>query len=168
MPAAIIMVFVLFTSFKHKGNFYGPYEIVIDKSDYSLNVFDEKGWLVTYPVVFGNSDLRDKLYEGDKKTPIGSFTIVSKRPHPKWDKMLLLDYPNQRSLQKFDERKRQGIIPQSARPGGGIGIHGTWPRDEITINRFSNWTDGCVSLRNVDVDELYSMIPVGTTVIIRM
>lgn len=168
MPAATVVIFTFFTSFSFKQKSAINYEIVIDKSDYSLSVFDDKGWLVTYPVVFGNSDLRDKLYEGDKKTPIGSFTIINKRVHPKWDKMMLLDYPNQESIERFNQRKQQGIIPQSAKIGGGIGIHGTWPHDDITVNRFSNWTDGCISMRNVDVDELYNIIPVGTTVIIRM
>lgn len=168
LPAATVVIFTLFTSFSFKQKLAAGYEVVIDKSDYSLSVFDDRGWLVTYPVVFGNSDLRDKLYEGDRKTPIGSFTIVTKRLHPKWDKMMLLDYPNQQSIERFNQRKQQGIIPQSAKIGGGIGIHGTWPHDEMTVNRFGNWTDGCISLRNVDVDELYNMIPIGTTVIIRM
>ncbi len=58
----------------------GSVYIIIDKSDYELNVYDEEGWYATYPVVFGNKDLGDKLMEGDKRTPEGSFKITSKRP----------------------------------------------------------------------------------------
>ena len=30
----------------------GTISIIIDKSDYELSVYDEKGWYATYPVVF--------------------------------------------------------------------------------------------------------------------
>ena len=57
----------------------GVISILIDKSDYELSVYDDKGWYATYPVVFGNNSLDDKKMEGDNKTPEGSFKIVSKR-----------------------------------------------------------------------------------------
>lgn len=141
--------------------------IIVDKSDYELQVYDDDGWYATYPVVFGNKDLGDKMYEGDKKTPEGTFKIISKRPHDKWHKMLMLDYPNQESWAKFNQRKAKGQIPKSAKIGGGIAIHGTWPNDEIVVDDYTNWTNGCVSLKNEDLDDLDSYIKVGTKVIIR-
>jgi len=145
----------------------GSVYIIIDKSDYELNVYDEEGWYATYPVVFGNKDLGDKLMEGDKRTPEGNFKIISKRPHEKWHKMLMLDYPNKESWMKFKQRKAKGEIPRTARIGGGIAIHGTWPNDNLVVDDFTNWTQGCVSLRNEDLDELESFLHVGTRVIIR-
>ena len=122
LPAAIVVTFFLCTSFHSKQLYDSPYYVVIDKTKYELNVFDANGWLVTYPVVFGNSDLWDKLYAGDKKTPEGTFTIVDKKIHPKWDRFMMLDYPNQESYEKFKERKNEGVIPSDAKIGGGIGI----------------------------------------------
>jgi lipoprotein-anchoring transpeptidase ErfK/SrfK len=168
LPAAVIIVYFFCTSFHSKQLYDSPYYIVINKAKYELNVFDSKGWLVTYPVVFGNSDLRDKLYAGDKKTPEGTFTIVDKKVHEKWDRFMMLDYPTKESYDKFKERKSEGIIPADAKIGGGIGIHGTWPHEDFQIDRFRNWTDGCISMRNKDVEELYNMVPVGTKVMIRL
>lgn len=145
----------------------GTVYLIVDKSDYELSVFDEDGWYATYPVVFGNKDISDKMMEGDRKTPEGSFRITSKRPHEKWHRMLMLDYPNKESWEKFKQRKAQGVIPKSARIGGGIAIHGTWPKDDIVVDDFTNWTNGCVSLKNDDLDELDEILPVGTRVIIR-
>ena len=144
-----------------------PVKIVVDKSSYELYVYDADGWYATYPVVFGNSTLDDKKMEGDRNTPEGNFKIVNKRVHDKWDRYLGLDYPTQESLTKFKERKKRGEIPASAKPGAGIGIHGTWPRDDYMIDRYKNWTNGCVSLKNSDVEDLYSYIPIGTPVTIR-
>lgn len=83
----------------------GTVYVVVDKSDYELKVYDDEGWYATYPVVFGSKDLSDKMMEGDKRTPEGTFKIISKRPHQKWHKMLMLDYPNKESWAKFNERK---------------------------------------------------------------
>jgi len=144
-----------------------PVRIVVDKSDYELTVYDQKGWFATYPVVFGSNSLEDKKFEGDRNTPEGTFKIVNKKPHPKWDKFMLLDYPNAESLAKFNQRKMRGEIPKNARPGGGVGIHGTWPHDDNIIDRYTNWTLGCISLKNEDVDDLYSYITPGTQVTIK-
>lgn len=145
----------------------GAVRIVIDKSDYELHVYDAKGWFATYPVVFGNSSLADKKMEGDRLTPEGTFRIVGKKPHAKWDKFMALDYPTRESIEKFNERKMRGEIPRNASPGGGVGIHGTWPHDDFMIDRYNNWTNGCISLKNSDCDELYSYITIGTPVTIK-
>ncbi len=145
----------------------GTVYIIIDKSDYELNVYDDDGWYATYPVVFGNKDLGDKLMEGDKRTPEGTFKIISKRPHEKWHRMLMLDYPNKESWLKFKKRKVAGEIPRAAKIGGGIAIHGTWPNDNLVVDDFTNWTQGCVSLKNEDLDEINEFLPNGTRVIIR-
>ena len=144
-----------------------PVSIVIDKSSYELYVYDAKGWYATYPVVFGNPSLADKKMEGDRNTPEGSFRIVNKRVHDKWDRYMGLDYPTSESLAKFNERKRRGEIPSSARPGAGIGIHGVWPHEDFVIDRYKNWTDGCISLKNGDIEDLYNYISIGTPVTIR-
>jgi len=144
-----------------------PVRIVIDKSNYELYVYDKLGWFATYPVVFGNSSLDDKKMEGDRNTPEGSFKIANKRVHEKWDRYLGLDYPTAESLAKFNRRKQRGEIPPNASPGGGVGIHGTWPHDDYIIDNYKNWTNGCISLKNEDVEDLYSYVPVGTPVTIQ-
>lgn len=144
------------------------YYIVIEKSKYSLAVYSASDeLLVTYPVVFGNDDLGDKMCEGDKRTPEGTFYITGKKKHKLWDKYLTLSFPNEESYKKFNERRADGSIPVSASIGGGIGLHGTWANDRVAIDRKENWTSGCVSTKNCYIDELFSYIPVGTKVIIR-
>ena len=145
----------------------GTVSLVIDKSDYELNVYDDKGWFATYPVVFGNNSLADKKMEGDRCTPEGNFHIIAKKIHDKWDRFMALDYPTKESYEKFRERKLNGEIPESARIGGGVGIHGTWPHDDYIIDRYKNWTMGCISMKNQDVEDLYSYLPVGARVTIR-
>lgn len=145
----------------------GTVSILIDKSDYTLSVYDDKGWYATYPVVFGNNSLDDKKMEGDKNTPEGTFRINSRRPHDKWYRFMGIDYPTKESWAKFKLRKQRGEIPASASIGGAIGIHGTWPHEDFVIDNYKNWTMGCISMKNSDVNELYSFTSPGTQVVIR-
>lgn len=161
------IIFSCFTSFRDKNAPANSFYIIVEKSKYELSVYNADGWFATYPVVFGNKDLRDKMQAGDRETPEGTFTIISKRVHEKWDRFMMLDYPTQESYAKFNERKARGIIPRNASIGGGIGIHGTWPHEDFAVDRYDNWTEGCISMKNSDVEELYSMIPVGTKVYIK-
>ncbi len=144
-----------------------PYYIIIDKSDYELKVYDDEGWYATYPIVFGSKDLGDKMKEGDKKTPNGSFKVILKKINDKWGPELLLDYPTDESVQRFNERKKKGIIPKSAKIGNGIAIHATRPEEEWTIDNFYNWTDGCISVKYTEMKDLFSYIPAGTKVTIQ-
>src|SRR5688572_16175502 len=89
----------------------GTVSILIDKSDYTLSVYDDKGWYATYPVVFGNNSLDDKKMEGDKNTPEGTFRILNKKVHNKWFRFMALDYPTKESWDKFRRRKQTGEIP---------------------------------------------------------
>lgn len=143
------------------------YYIVVSKSDNTLTVYDSDDWVVRYACTFGNNDIGDKMVQGDRKTPEGSFRIASKYYHNKWDRFMLLNYPTKTDYAKFNERKAMGLIPKSAKIGGAIGIHGTWPHEEWAVDYLQPWTQGCISMRNEDVEELYDMITPGTLVIIR-
>jgi murein L,D-transpeptidase YafK len=145
-----------------------PYEIIIDKSDYELQVYDAEGWYASYPVVFGKGALGNKQMEGDRKTPEGKYKIIAKRVHEKWSRFLLLDYPTEQNKAAFNKLKAAGKIPANASIGGGIGIHGTWPREDYAVDRYQNWTDGCISLKRAHVEEIYAFLPIGTPVLIRL
>jgi murein L,D-transpeptidase YafK len=171
------LIFTLFAFKDHPGRavqrrFFhrqleGEVYILVIKSNYELQVYDKDGWYATYPAVFGSKSLDDKMMQGDRKTPEGTYHIISKRPHEKWDKIMDLDYPNSDDMAKFKERKAEGLIPKAAKIGDGIAIHGTWPHDEVAVDAYQNWTNGCVSLKREDMDEVYDIAPVGTKVIIQ-
>ena len=142
------------------------FKVVIKKSAYEMTLYDNEGWYGTYPVVFGNKSQDDKRMEGDRLTPEGHFKIIGKKIHKQWGKFLMLDYPTKESYEKFRALKASGAIPNKATIGGGIGIHGTRPNEEWVIDKYINWTSGCISVRYGDMDELYDMLPIGTEVII--
>jgi len=37
----------------------------------------------------------------------------------------------------------------------------------MAVDYFQQWTNGCISLKNEEIEELYNIIPVGTQVTIQ-
>jgi len=137
--------------------------IKVFKSKYRLNVYYKGKVLTAYKCVFGPNCTLQKLQEGDRRTPEGTFTILDVKGHDKWEKFMLLDYPNEESRRIFENAKANGLVPSSARIGGNVGVHGIWPNGDNVIDLKHNWTDGCVSIKNKDVEELSKIVKPGFT-----
>lgn len=138
------------------------FQIHIVKSKRILEIKLNDRVIKTYPVVLGPHSVGDKRCEGDKKTPEGIFKVKSKFEHRKWDKFIWVDYPNEDSWEKFNESKRLGEIDSKSTIGGEIGIHGVPEgRDDLIENQV-DWTLGCISLKNKDINEFYSLIDHNT------
>lgn len=138
--------------------------VLIEKSQYRLTVYYNQQPIKSYPMVLGSASTGDKLREGDRKTPEGIFRIRDLYPHESWSKFLWLDYPTEESWRKHLAAKRRGELSPSATIGGEIGIHGVPEGNDGWIDARQNWTWGCPSLKNKDIDELYSVVQVGTVV----
>jgi murein L,D-transpeptidase YafK len=100
-----------------------------------------------------------KLQEHDASTPEGEYRIKSKLRSGTFGWALLLDYPNAADRARFNALKKRGTISAQARIGGNIEIHGGG-------GRHSDWTDGCVSLENLEMADLYKRAYVGMPVTI--
>lgn len=141
--------------------------IVVDKKRYTVQLFYRHRLIRAYKAVFGPQPLANKCMEGDRCTPEGLFTIKNKNPNSRYNKFMLLSYPNDSAIARFNKLKEKGTIPASARIGGDIGIHGIWKGGDDMIEMGVGWTDGCVALKNKDIEDLYTMVGVGTRVLIK-
>jgi murein L,D-transpeptidase YafK len=141
-----------------------PTVVVVHKSSRKLTLYRGLTPLKTYKIVLGNDPYNDKLRQGDNCTPEGVYRVVCKYPHQKWSYFILLDYPNTQNWLKFGRAKKAGRLPLEADIGGAIGIHGT--EDASKNLSGTNWTKGCVSLLNRDLEEIYPLINEKTLVVI--
>ena len=145
-----------------------PYAVVVRRACRTVDVYRRGERIRSYPAVFGLAGTGQKLYEGDLRTPTGLYMIIDKRPHPRWRQFLLLDYPNLEDVHRYWLAMEEGRIPRRgdgyAGVGGAVGIHGS---DKPGLNaRGEDWTFGCISLQNQDVEDLADLVPVGTLVLI--
>lgn len=141
--------------------------VVVYKSRYMVEVFYKRKLIRAYKAVFGPKPQEDKCLAGDRCTPEGWFAIKNKNPNSKYDRFLLLDYPNDSSIARFNKLRDAGAIPKFARIGGDVGIHGIWKGGDDMIEKGVGWTDGCVALKNKDIEELFNLVAVGTRVLIK-
>jgi lipoprotein-anchoring transpeptidase ErfK/SrfK len=145
------------------------WSVTIFKKHHQLIVYYKGRLFKTYHAVFGRSfEPGTKLWEGDRRTPEGVYAIVEKHPSRRWDWFLTLNYPNEIDRYRYEQMRTGGEVPiADGRPvgvGGRIGIHGT---DNPILNRGDiNWTTGCISVDDEDVEELTRLLPNGTLVII--
>lgn len=162
----------------------GQLRLVIWKSHYTLTLYKGNTPVKTYRAVFGKGYRDgDKQITGDKRTPEGEFYICSMNHSKRFYKFMGLSYPgikhaeyglrsniitpNQFAMIKkaIDERQQP---PWDTELGGAVGIHGRMLDDTVSPQALSqqNWTDGCIALNNSDVDEVYSVVSLGTPVTI--
>ena len=138
--------------------------ILIEKSQDRLTLYYRDRAIKSYPIVLGKNPVGDKRREGDYKTPEGVFKVRDLYPHPSWSRFIWLDYPNRESWRKHIEAKKAGKIAPFDTVGSEIGIHGVPQNGDRLIDEGVNWTWGCISLKNEDVDEIYEVIQTGTKI----
>jgi murein L,D-transpeptidase YafK len=137
------------------------YSIIVDK--FSRKCYLYLGGVKKYEfdAELGRNWVGDKQKSGDKATPEGFYKIVRKyqgRETP-YHKALALNYPNEEDKESFKKSVAKGILPESARIGGGIEIHGGGGKGV-------DWTEGCIALTNSGIDLVYNLVKVGTPVTI--
>ncbi len=119
-----------------------PFNILVDKSQNILLLKSDEEIIKTYIVSTGKNNC----------TPVGVFKIVNKLPNPTWFKAGAVVPPE--SAENVLGTRWMGFDL------AGYGIHGTTEPKELG----KQVTQGCVRLSNADVEELYSIVPVGTEV----
>ena len=135
--------------------------IIVEKIKHKAYLYYNGKLSKEYDVEFGRNWIGDKHYAGDKATPEGMYKVIKKKSSgdSKYYKAMLINYPNDEDLALFNMNKRQGTISKNTRIGGLIEIHGEGGKGD-------DWTSGCVALTNSEIDELFSMVSVGTPVTI--
>lgn len=127
------------------------HQMLLYKGDRLVRSF----WVALSPRVEG-----PKRFEGDRRTPEGTYRLDYRKETSSYYKAFHISYPNPDDIAYARQHGR--------RPGGMIMIHGQPPsRGEYqeTVQR-SDWTNGCIALLNPDLDEFLSLVDVGTPITI--
>lgn len=139
----------------------GQTVFLINKLESSFSVLKGGKVIRVFEAEFGPNWMGDKVMKGDRATPQGVYRVAEKKRGVKtiYHKALLLDYPNTADKVRFDKMKKSGAIPKNAHIGGLIEIHGGGGKG-------IHWTDGCIALKNAEMDVVYNLSTVATPVII--
>lgn len=130
--------------------FVGKFSIKVSKSNIDLVLSVDGQFFKRYNVGTGKFG----------RTPVGTFVINDKIKEPVWWT------PNGKSYPYGTKENILGTHWMSIRATGetpnisGYGIHGTWDPESIGKAESA----GCIRMKNEDVEELFTIVPVGTPV----
>jgi murein L,D-transpeptidase YafK len=135
--------------------------IVIAKSAHTLTLMRAGSAIKTYKVALGTQPVGAKTRVGDHKTPEGNYTVDRKNAQSIFHLALHVSYPNAADRERA---RKLGVSP-----GGDIEIHGLAKQYAYlgALHRQMDWTDGCIALTNSEIEEIWRLVPVGTTIEIR-
>jgi len=137
----------------------GHRAILIDKLEHRCLLINSGEIEKAYSASLSRNWYAQKVQEQDAATPEGRYKVSRMIAAGKYGMALMLDYPNLADRDRFAALKRDGIIFSKARIGGNVEIHGAGRPD-------SDWTDGCVSLNDNEMRELYRRAYLGMPVTI--
>ena len=147
--------------------------LLVDKSDHTLVAYSGDTAFAEVPVGLGDP-VGDKVRQGDRKTPTGTFRVVTRNDRSSFHLFLGLSYPDAddaargltdglvsaaqaEAIRQADAARR--VPPWSTPLGGAIGLHGG--------GAGADWTLGCVAMEDETIEALWAIAPMGTRVVVR-
>ncbi len=124
------------------------------KGDRSLFLYNNAQVLKAYPIDLGFAPAGPKQFEGDGKTPEGSYTIDKRNPESLFHLSVGISYPNEVDIAYAAAQGRE--------PGGDIFIHGG-PRSGVDPIK-PDWTAGCIAVSDREIEDIYAMVRDGTPI----
>ncbi|WP_245890859.1 L,D-transpeptidase family protein [Albidovulum aquaemixtae] len=129
--------------------------IVVFKGERKMHLVNGIKALKTYKIGLGGNPIGHKQYEGDQKTPEGIYLVDRRNPDSTYHLSLGISYPNERDIAEAEALGKE--------PGGDIFIHG---RARKNRGRGNDWTAGCIAVKDREMEEIYSMVRLGTEIVI--
>ena len=127
--------------------------IAVFKGSRKMYVYHNDKVLQAHEIDLGFAPTGHKQVEGDGKTPEGRYTINRRNPNSAFHLSLGISYPNNA------DRAAAAALGKS--PGGDIFIHG----QKSPLKRGGpDWTAGCISVSNDEMEDLYAMVRNGTVI----
>lgn len=139
----------------------GRSALLVDKLKRRVFIVRAGKIVAGFPAELGANGLQPKARAGDRATPEGMYhvTQIKDSNRTRFYRALLIDYPNDEDRMRFALGRKRGSIPFRSGIGSLIEIHGDGGHGK-------DWTDGCVALKNSDMDRVFAAAYPGMPVTI--
>lgn len=127
--------------------------VVVNKDARRMYLLNNQRVLKDYDIDLGFAPIGDKFFEGDGRTPEGTYLIDRRNPNSKFHLSLGISYPN--------ARDRAEAAALGKPPGGDIFIHG---ESSPFKRKREDWTWGCIAVTNREMEDVYAMVRNGTPI----
>lgn len=135
--------------------------VLVLKGERRLHLFRNGRVLASYRVALGGNPVGPKFFEGDGRTPEGSYVLSGRNENSRFHRSIRISYPS--------PADRQRAWRYGGPPGGDIMIHGQpEPGNKSALKRIalspSSWTDGCIAVDNAAMDQIWAAVDDGTPI----
>ncbi|KMK65440.1 murein L,D-transpeptidase family protein [Puniceibacterium sp. IMCC21224] len=128
-------------------------QVVVQKGARKMYLMHNQKVLKSYDIGLGFAPVGHKQIEGDGRTPEGVYYIDRRNPNSRFHLSIGVSYPNQ-----LDRALAQNM---GKSPGGDIFIHGRPPEFR---KGGRDWTWGCISVTDREIEDVYAMVRDGTPI----
>lgn len=135
--------------------------ILVLKSQRRLLLMHGEAVLKSFPIALGRHPKGPKRRAGDGRTPEGNYIIDYRFTATPYHLALHISYPNAADAAH--------ALALGVKPGGDILIHGM-PASfghHDPVRFFRDWTDGCIAVGNIAIEEIWNSVDDGTPIEIR-
>jgi murein L,D-transpeptidase YafK len=163
MISRIFLTLILFSLSLFADMIFMADKVIIKKSTRMLYLSQQGEIYKKYHISLGQIPYGAKEFEGDMKTPEGSYTLDWRQLSKSYNKSIHLSYPNSKDRA---HAKKAGLSA-----GGMIMIHGTplnWSLSPLGdwMPMLLDWTEGCIAMSNDDMEEVWERTKNGTPIVI--
>ena len=155
--AVLVLAFGLTACGNSKFKTYnGPAvtSVQVHKGERKMYLLHHERVLKSYDIALGFSPVGHKQFEGDGRTPEGTYIIDRRNPNSEFHLSIGISYPNQ-----ADRAYAEAF---GNKPGGDIFIHGG-PKRKVSRR---DWTAGCIAVTDKEMERIYAMVKDGTPILI--
>jgi murein L,D-transpeptidase YafK len=155
--------------------------LIVDKNNFKLDLYSDSLMIKSYKAVYGRNTSRIKKTLDDNVTPIGIYKICMIDSSDLYHKFLQLNYPDLNDVAELykngyigkieyndltETLSQNDCLPEEFNRDKKIGIHGIGEYNLIFKNLpfVFNWTNGSIAVSNENIDELFKVTQIGTTV----
>ncbi|MDD4976463.1 MAG: L,D-transpeptidase family protein [Bacteriovorax sp.] len=160
MNIFIVLLFFIFSFNLRAQDNVNIDEVRVYKSNHRMDMLVHGKVVKSYHVMLGRGGKAPKRKEGDNLVPEGQYILDYKNFNSLFYKSIHVSYPNDEDLRRASEA--------GVEPGGDIMIHG-YPNNptpffkflkRVGLVRLVNWTAGCISVDDREMEEIFNNIEV--------
>lgn len=126
--------------------------VQVHKAARKMYLLHHQKVLKSYDIALGFNPIGHKQFEGDGRTPEGTYIIDRRNPNSEFHLSIGISYPNQ-----ADRAYAEAF---GKKPGGDIFIHGA-PKRKVSRR---DWTAGCIAVTDKEMERIYAMVKNGTPI----
>ncbi|KRW97164.1 murein L,D-transpeptidase family protein [Paracoccus sp. MKU1] len=133
-------------------------QVVVYKGQRRMHLVSGQAVLRSYDFGLDFQPVGHKQFEGDGKTPEWVYFVDRFNPRSRYHLSVGISYSN--------ERDRAFAAQLGRDPGGDIMFHGRGPEGNEQVRKKRDWTAGCITVSDEEIEDIYAMLQPGVPVVI--